>query len=112
MIGMAAPDVTASDRVFKALADPSRRRILTLLSKGEMPLHRIQAHFSVSRPALIKHIRLLRSCRLVRVRREGRQTLHRLQAAPLKSVERWMATFGAFWDDRLARLKRQVEADP
>ena len=108
---MGVTERTASDRVFKALADPSRRRILSLLSKGELPLYRIEAHFPVSRPALIKHIRILRSCHLVRVRREGRQMLHRLHTAPLKSVEQWMATFGAFWDDRLIQLKRQVESN-
>lgn len=109
---MAPLETAVSDRVFKALADPSRRRILSLLSTGELPLHRIGAHFSFSRPALIKHIRVLRSCRLVRVRRDGRQTLHRLNATPLKSAEQWMAALSTFWDDHLSHLKRQVEAGP
>jgi len=109
---MAAKAPAASDRVFKAIADPSRRRILSLLSKGELPLHEIEAHFPVSRTAVIKHIRILRSCRLVQVRREGRETLHRLEPSPLKSVETWMATMSAFWDKHLSRLKRQVESTP
>jgi len=109
---MGVKEEVPSDLVFRALADPSRRRILNLLSKGELPLYRIEAHFAFSRPALIKHIRILRTSRLVRVRREGRRTLHRLDAAPLRSVERWMATFNAFWDDRLSRLRRQIESSP
>jgi DNA-binding transcriptional ArsR family regulator len=101
----------ASDLLFKALADPSRRKILRLLAREEMPLRRIEASFRMSRPAVIKHIRVLKACRLVRVRREGRRTIHRLNARPLRAVEDWVSHFDRFWDEGLRRLKRQVEAD-
>jgi len=94
---------------FRALSDPSRRRILRLLAAGELPLHRIEEHFRISRPAVLKHIRVLRDSGLVDVRREGRRTIHRLRPRPLRRVRDWMAYFDAFWDDSLARLKRQVE---
>lgn len=96
---------------FRALSDPSRRRILRLLAAGELPLHRIEAHFRFSRPAVIKHIRVLQASGLVLVRKEGRRTLHRLRSRPLRRVRDWVAHFEAFWDDRLLRLKQQVEHD-
>lgn len=100
------------DLLFRALADSSRRKILRLLAERELPLHRIEASFQMSRPAVIKHVRVLQSCGLVRARREGRRTMHQLDLAPLKAVKEWVATFEAFWDDGLARLKRQVESEP
>jgi DNA-binding transcriptional ArsR family regulator len=99
------------DFLFRALADASRRKILRLLAERELPLHQIEARFDMSRPAVIKHVRVLQSCGLVQARREGRRTIHRLDPAPLKAVKDWVATFDAFWDERLARLKRQVEGE-
>jgi DNA-binding transcriptional ArsR family regulator len=98
------------DQVFKALADPSRRRILDLLSRKELPLKSIEERFPLSRPAVIKHIRILKACSLVRVRRAGRLTYHRLNSRPLRTVEQWMAKYETFWSDRLGRLQRQLES--
>lgn len=98
-------------RVFKALADPSRRKMLRLLAERDLPLKRIEERFEMSRPSVIKHLRVLRACRLVRVRRCGRKSIHSLNPAPLRVVRDWVAEFEMFWDKHLLRLKRQVEAD-
>jgi DNA-binding transcriptional ArsR family regulator len=100
-----------ADEVFRAIADPSRRRMLAMLEKEELPLKRIEARFRMSRPAVIKHMRVLKSCRLVQVRRQGRQVMHRLNPQPLAAVRDWVAAFDRFWDTHLARLKQQVESD-
>ncbi|MFO0983058.1 MAG: metalloregulator ArsR/SmtB family transcription factor [Planctomycetota bacterium] len=101
-----------SDDLFRAIADPSRRRILTLLSKEELPLRRIEESFAMSRTAVIKHLRVLKSCRLVRARRQGRETIHRLNPLPLRAIRDWVSEFELLWDDRLQRLKGQVESEP
>jgi DNA-binding transcriptional ArsR family regulator len=114
---MAAPaskreEPTERDTLFRALADPTRRRMLALLARQELPLKQIEERFHMTRPAVIKHLRVLRACRLVRVRRQGRLVIHRLDPRPLRAVQDWVAQFEALWDQRLQKLKQQVEADP
>jgi DNA-binding transcriptional ArsR family regulator len=106
-------DWVAADRdgLFKAIADPSRRKILGLLSNSELPLKRLEEQFEISRPALLKHLRVLKTCRLVKTRRRGRETLHRLDSRPLRKVRNWVEHFEFAWQHRLEALKRQVEAD-
>ena len=101
-----------SDGLFKAIADPSRRTILRLLARQELPLRGIEERFEMSRPAVIKHLHVLKSCGLVKVRRQGRQTIHRLDPRPLRAVKDWVSHFEALWDGHLLRLKQQVEAEP
>jgi DNA-binding transcriptional ArsR family regulator len=102
----------ASDRLFKAIANRSRRRILKLLADEELPLNRIEERFQMSRPAVIKHLRVLKSCRLVQARKSGRETLHRLNAEPLRVLKDWVSHFESQWDDHLQMLKQQVESEP
>jgi len=100
-------------RLLRAVADPSRRRMLSLLAHhDELPLRQIERRFSMTRPAVIKHLRVLKSCRLVRTRRSGRQVLHRLNARPLRAIRNWLAEYEIFWDTHLSRLKQQVESAP
>ena len=101
-----------ADALFKALADPSRRRMLKLLARRDLPLRQIEEQFDMSRPAVIKHLRVLKSCRLVEVRKQGRETIHRLNSLPLRAVKDWVSEFEVFWDQHLLKLKQQVESDP
>jgi len=110
MAAVARPQTPRADGLFKALADPSRREILRLLATGDLPLRRIEERFRMSRPAVIKHIRILKECRLVRVRKAGRETIHRLDPRPLRLLHYWTSQLDAFWDDRLQKLKDQVES--
>ena len=75
---------------FQALADPTRRAVLDLLRRGALPAGQIAREFPVSRPAISKHLRLLRRARLVEERREGRHRLYRLNAEPLRGVDAWL----------------------
>jgi DNA-binding transcriptional ArsR family regulator len=96
---------------FQALADPTRRAVLDLLRGGSLPAGRIAQAFPVSRPAISRHLRLLRRARLVEQRREGRQRFYRLNAGPLKAVDSWLEWYRGFWSVNFAGLKKFVEAE-
>jgi DNA-binding transcriptional ArsR family regulator len=99
---------------FAALADPTRRDILDLLRKREtLTAGEIAARFPrVSRPAVSKHLRVLREARLVRVREHGREWRYTIDARPLASVYReWLERFAPLWQDSLKQLKKVVEED-
>lgn len=102
-----------STAVFHALADPTRRAVLDLLRAGTLPAGQIARSFPVSRPAVSKHLGLLRHAGLVREYRRGRQRLYRLNPQPLKSVDQWLSHYRGFWSAKLLHLKTFVEsADP
>ena len=96
--------------VFRAVADPTRRAILDLLLDGERTVGEIAERFAVSRPAVSKHLRVLRGARLVRMTRDGRQRLCTLDATPLQTIDAWLDAYRHEWQSRLARLKQHVES--
>src|SRR5688572_1809846 len=97
---------------FRAVADPTRRAILDRLRSGGAPVAEIAAGFRMSRPAVSKHLRILRQARLVREQRAGRQRVYQLEPAPLEEVLRWVETYRSFWQANLSSLKRHIEGDP
>jgi DNA-binding transcriptional ArsR family regulator len=104
--------VRASTDPFYAVADPTRRAILDRLREGSAPVAALAAGFAMSRPAVSKHLRVLRDARLVRERPSGddaRQRVYELTPGPLREVVRWAATYEAFWPAHLDRLKRHIE---
>src|SRR3954451_12185828 len=100
-----------SEATFQALADPTRRAVLDLLRRGKQPAGQIASAFPVSRPAISKHLRLLRRAHLVEEHREGRHRLYQLNPEPLKAVDYWLESYRAFWSTSLANLKALVEAE-
>ena len=96
---------------FRALSDPTRRAVLDLLRHGSQPAGQIAAAFAVSRPAISKHLRLLRRAHLVEERRAGRHRLYRLNPAPLRSVDSWLNEYRMFWQMSLTSLKSLVETE-
>jgi len=96
--------------VFRALADPTRRAILDRLRRGEERVGDIASEFDVSRPAVSKHLRILRQARLVSERKDGRQRICTLRADPLRNVETWLAEYRTFWQQGLRRLAKHVES--
>ncbi len=94
---------TTSD-VFNAIAEPQRRRILTLLRQGERSVNDVARTLGVEQPRASKHLRVLRHVELVNVRGDGQQRLYRLNADGLKSVHDWVKTFEDFWNESLDRL--------
>lgn len=101
----------SADITFHALADPTRRAVLDMLRKGGQPAGQIARSFPVSRPAISKHLRLLRQANLVRHQRSGRRRLYRLNPQPLKAVDQWLAGYRLFWSNKLANLKAFVESE-
>src|SRR5438445_6120950 len=101
-----SPEVT-----FSALADPTRRAVLDLLRRGSQPAGQIAGAFPVSRPAISKHLRLLRRAHLVREHREGRNRVYELNPEPLRAVDNWIEQYRAFWSASLTNLKNFVEAE-
>jgi DNA-binding transcriptional ArsR family regulator len=97
------------DIVFRAIADPTRREILRLLRKNGQTVGEIAQNFSVSRPAVSKHLHLLRSAGLIVSRREGTATRCSLNAKPLRAVNDWLRDYEAFWAEALHGLKSYVE---
>jgi DNA-binding transcriptional ArsR family regulator len=88
-------DVVPPAALFTALADPIRCRIVELLREEPLPVHRIARTFAVSRPAISRHLRILRESGLVSEERQGRENRYRLETAQLAVLVRWLAPF---WD--------------
>jgi DNA-binding transcriptional ArsR family regulator len=99
------------EMAFQALADPTRRAVLDLLRQGSQPAGKIAGAFSVSRPAVSKHLRLLRRAHLVSEHRQGRNRVYQLNPEPLKAVDSWLGQYRVFWRANLAGLKTFVEAE-
>jgi len=100
-----------SDAAFSALADPTRRAVLDLLRGGMRPAGEIARSFTVSRPAISKHLAVLRRAHLVEERREGRHRMYHLNPEPLKAVDSWLDQYRNFWVANLSSLKAFVEAE-
>jgi DNA-binding transcriptional ArsR family regulator len=101
----------SAEATFNALADPTRRAVLDLLRQGTQPAGQIARAFPVSRPAISKHLRLLRKAHLVEERREGRHRLYQLNPGPLKAIDSWLEQYRQFWQSSLVNLKTFVEAE-
>ena len=99
------------EATFQALADPTRRAMLDLLRGGSQPAGQIARAFPVSRPAISKHLRLLRRAHLVREHREGRNRVYQLNPEPLRAVDSWIEQYRVFWTHSLNSLKAFVEAE-
>jgi DNA-binding transcriptional ArsR family regulator len=99
-----------SATVFGAVADPIRRGILDTLRRGELPAGELARHFPVSRPAVSRHLRILKDAGLIRETRASQSRIYALDPAPLAEVDRWLANYRLFWASRLTDLKQYVEA--
>ncbi len=98
---------TTSD-AFNAIAEPHRRRILTLLKGGELPVGELAQSLELSQPAASKHLRVLREVELVYARREGKQRLYGLDARGLEPIHAWTGGFEQFWSESFDRLNKYV----
>jgi DNA-binding transcriptional ArsR family regulator len=95
--------------VFRAIADPTRRAILDRLRAGPAPVNDLAADFEQSRPAISKHLRVLREARLVTEQRSGRERVYQLNPAPLRAVVGWVEGYRSFWQHNLGALKSYLE---
>jgi len=101
---------TTGPTAFSAIADPVRREILDRLRGGELGAGEIASHFEISRPAIARHVRVLRRAGLVRERREAQRRYYSLDPAGFRSLDRWLEPHRLFWAARLASLRTYVES--
>jgi DNA-binding transcriptional ArsR family regulator len=97
--------------VFRAVSDPTRRAILDRLRAGPAPVNELAADFEQSRPAISKHLRVLKEARLVREERVGRERLYQLQPAPLQRLAGWVEGYRSFWQRSFEQLKSYLEEE-
>ena len=109
--GRVSPADEGGGDVFRALADPTRRALLDRLRSGPAPVNELALDFDQSRPAISKHLRILREARLVDEHRSGRERLYRLEPAPLREVAGWLDHYRRFWLDGLNNLKHLLESE-
>ncbi|MDX2174431.1 MAG: metalloregulator ArsR/SmtB family transcription factor [Bacteroidota bacterium] len=91
--------------VFQALADPTRRAILLLVSSQTMTAGAIAANFDTARPTVSKHIQILTECELLRQEQRGREIYYHFNPKKMKEITNWLEPFTKLWDDRFNKLE-------
>lgn len=97
-------DLAQLDRVFQALADPTRRAVLARLSNGPAAMSVLARPFRMALPSFAQHLDMLETCGLVRSHKQGRVRTYRLAPQKLKTAERWLTEQRALWERRLDQL--------
>jgi DNA-binding transcriptional ArsR family regulator len=97
------------DNTFAALADPTRRAILARLAMGEATAGELAAPFSVSQPAISRHLKVLERAALIERRRDGQHQRCRLNSKTLKDANDWLAFYARFWSESFERLDEHLK---
>lgn len=97
--------------VFQAIADPTRREIMGMLAQQSLNLNNVADQFSISRPAISKHMKILTQCGLVTVTQQGRERYCHADFSKLKQVADWTARYQSFWTGKLDALGAFLEKD-
>ncbi|PIC77845.1 transcriptional regulator [Sporosarcina sp. P19] len=93
--------------IYVAIADPTRRKLLHLLAEAdELPLYELTSKFQMGRTAISKHLAILKEAGLVTVRKVGRETRYRINAAPLQEIKDWVTFYENFWVGKVSQLKK------
>lgn len=112
MVNYVCPVISVMDRLsltFSALADPTRRAILARLSSGPASVNELAAPFSMSLPAVSKHLKVLERAQLIARGREAQWRPCEIKAAPLKEATDWMEQYRQFWEARFDRLEEYLK---
>ena len=99
----------SSDRVFDALADPTRRRIVERIAKAPATAGELADRLPITRQAVVKHLAVLEAAGLAAGERDGRRVIYKLTPAPFVDATAWMQNVGAAWDRRVANLERRLK---
>jgi len=91
--------------IFQAIADPTRRAIITLIALQAMTPNAIAEHFDTTRQAVSKHLRILAECELIRQEQKGREIYYQLEIDKMKEIDHWLEQFRKIWEDRFDRLE-------
>jgi len=95
--------------VFQAIADPTRREIVSLLAHKSMNLNSVAENFDISRPAISRHIKILTECGLIVIRQEGRERYCEARLKKLNEVAEWVEQYKSFWNKKLDSLESYLE---
>ena len=109
---MASPSEKTLDRIFYALSDASRRRMLHDLARGDWQVKELANSFSFSKAATSKHLAVLENAGLIRKSRQGRDVLCSLNPRSLQSVEAWVRCYRQFWSVQMDALDKFVSTNP
>lgn len=90
--------------VFQAIADPTRRAILTLIAVQAMTPNAIAEHFDTTRQAVSKHLKILAECELVKPQQQGREIYYQLEIEKMKEIDHWLEQFRKIWETRFQQL--------
>ncbi len=97
--------------VFSAIADPTRREIIEIISKKAVNIHDLASAFSISRPAVRKHVRILQECGMVKIRKEGKERYCQPNLEALGEIAIWVHQYRRFWNAKLDRLEELLKND-
>jgi DNA-binding transcriptional ArsR family regulator len=92
--------------IFQAIADPTRRAIITLIAIQAMTPNAIAEHFNTSRQAVSKHLRILSECELVKQEQKGREIYYQLEIIKMKEIDKWLNEFRKIWEARFNQLDK------
>lgn len=104
------PRAATTSDAFNAVAEPRRRAILSYLALSERPVGDIVTNLNLDQPSVSKHLRVLRSVGLVRMRCDGRHKFYRTNAEAIRPLHEWAGTFERYWQHQLLRVKERAEA--
>lgn len=100
-----------TQNIFRAIADPTRRDILVMLSRQDMTIGEVAGNFDITRAAIKKHLHILEEGNLISVQTIGRTKVNHLETAPLKQADEWLNYFRHFWEDRFTALQIALETE-
>lgn len=92
--------------IFQAIADPTRRAIITLIALQAMTPNAIAEHFDTSRQAVSKHLQILTECELVMQKQQGREIYYQLEVNKMKEIDKWLGQFRKIWENRFNQLDK------
>jgi len=92
--------------IFQAIADPTRRAIITLIAVQSMTPNAIAEHFDTTRQAISKHLKILTECELVNQESQGREIYYQLEINKMKEIDKWLEQFRKIWEKRFDQLDK------
>lgn len=95
--------------IFQAIADPTRRKLLKLLSDKELSVTELSNNFPISRTAVSKHLNILSEANLIIGQKIGKEKIYTLDPLPLLELKQWLSFYEKFWDNKLENLKNLLE---
>ena len=95
--------------IFQAIADPTRRAIITLIALQAMTPNALAEHFDITRQAVSKHIKILTECQIINQEQQGREIYYKLEIEKMKEIDKWLNQFRKIWESRFNQLDQVLK---